>query len=170
MTQLKKGATEANINNTLFQARSQGDGHSYMVHNPYSGCTGRVEKHSPYGRAAVLTIRHTKECNCLDVLLKDLCKYADKVVKQKHMYRTRRDDLIVHLKLRMPLPALPDDIRTAVKIRANARVEREIKASADDARSDMELRDVVDEHNGQRLIEQWSDIEAYQDRKIWRDW
>ncbi|KAI4864596.1 hypothetical protein F4820DRAFT_330838 [Hypoxylon rubiginosum] len=146
----------------LLAARQRISKTTHKMVNEKTGCYGLTVQDTPDSRANI-TIHHGVRCNCLDVHLLHLHQQAQVAYKQNNVKRGRRDDLIVAVKLRLPNIGLAD-IGLTVKIPQPRK-----KVSPEEAGSHP-LRVVEELSSGQLLIEEWDSVEAWQNRKIWKDW
>ncbi|KAK7754756.1 hypothetical protein SLS62_003316 [Diatrype stigma] len=147
-----------NLNTALLEARKRASNGRYRVKSQHTGCTGIVSKRGT-GTPTNLTIKHAINCDCLDVRLTDLCKHANRMVRQGRVQRARKFDLVLALKLRSRLPR-------ALRLRHAGGQAREM---ADDGEDEDVLR-VIEFNGDQTLTEMWNSPEAYRKRKVWQDW
>lgn len=147
-----------NINMTLLEARKCVSNGRYVVRNQHTGCIGIVSKEGT-GRPSNLTINHAINCDCLDVRLTELCKHANRMVRQGRVQRARKYDLVLALKLRSRIP-------WALRLK---HVRRQKRDATDDG-EDEEVLKVIEVNDAQTLTEMWDSPEAYRKRKIWQDW
>ncbi|KAI2603664.1 hypothetical protein GGR54DRAFT_462524 [Hypoxylon sp. NC1633] len=144
-------------NQLLLQARKRISKTTYKIVNKKTGCYGVAVKDSP-SRRSHLTIHHGVRCGCAGVHMIHLHKHANVVYKRNWIKRGRRDDLIMAIKLRLP----------DMGFKANKRKRR--KPVKSEEAGERPLRVVEGMPSGQMLIEEWDSVEAWKNRKIWRDW
>ncbi|KAI0471004.1 hypothetical protein GGR56DRAFT_683148 [Xylariaceae sp. FL0804] len=176
-------AQSSSLARALLRGRAPiGDTHSFSVkERSGTGCFGwaRVLKRRRRGtRARELHVAHAAGCKCRDVTLHALCAYADKLARHGQIPEgdggNFRDLLVLHLKLRMPLDdggghvVLPWDIRKRLR-------SQQINRPRGEVEEEVEMQRVLDEYcppvgPQQKLVEEWKNLEAYRQRKIWKDW
>ncbi|KAI8626297.1 hypothetical protein F5Y19DRAFT_226471 [Xylariaceae sp. FL1651] len=152
------------LNEVLAKGRRWIDTHSYLVKNTYTGCWGLAHKNSERTRAE-LTIAHSADCECMDVRLLHICQHADRMVKQGHVAKRFRDDFVIAIKTRR---RLPQPLPQAVRFHAGRK--QVVKRDPAEREADNKIVNVVDSHNGQRLVEKWKSLKAWKERLIWKDW
>ncbi|KAI0434611.1 hypothetical protein F5Y09DRAFT_236250 [Xylaria sp. FL1042] len=140
------------------------EGKSWMIRNRETGCFGMSIKHHE-GERTEITIVHTVDCDCLDVRLLHICQHAARLVKKKQLARRSRDAFVIATKIRRELSLpVPEAVRfPAVRKQVVRRWKKEVAAEEKPI-------PVVDVHHLQRLVEKWKSLEAYKERRIWKDW
>ncbi|KAI1774237.1 hypothetical protein F4818DRAFT_77425 [Hypoxylon cercidicola] len=141
----------------LLKARQRISKTTYKMVNEKTGCYGVGVRDTP-GSRPNLTIHHGVKCKCLDVHLIHLHKHAQVTYKRNGIKRGRRDNLIMAIKLRLP------DMGLTIKIPQPRKPVNPDEAGSHPTRVVEELR------SGQRLIEECDSVEAWRNRKIWKDW
>ncbi|KAI1138538.1 hypothetical protein F5Y05DRAFT_43039 [Hypoxylon sp. FL0543] len=141
----------------LLRARERISSTTYKIVNQETGCYGVAVRLTPGGRSNI-TIHHGIHCRCLDVHMMHLAKHADVTYKRGGIKKTRRDDLIMAIKLRLPNVGIrikmPESTKPINPAEANDRPRRVIEEMP----------------GGQILIEMWDTVEAWSNRTIWKDW
>ncbi|KAI1087861.1 hypothetical protein F5B19DRAFT_43437 [Rostrohypoxylon terebratum] len=141
----------------LFKARERISRLTYKIVNEKTGCYGVAERATINSRPKI-TIHHNIECECADVPLSDIAQHANVLFKQQCIRRTRRDDLIMAVKLGHP------DV--GIKIQVPSPKRRVDSEEVDET----PLRVIEEMRGGQVLIEMWDTPEAWRKRTIWKDW
>ncbi|XXG99731.1 hypothetical protein Hte_006072 [Hypoxylon texense] len=150
------------IDEVLLGVRERMSSTTHKMVNEQTGCYGLAVQETPRSRANI-TIHHMVECSCLDVHLIHLHEHAHTAYKQNAIRMGRRDDLIMAIKLRLPGIDL-GDAGLPVKI-----LQPREPVSPGEAGS-RPIRVVEELITGQFLIEEWDSVDAWQNRKIWKDW
>ncbi|KAL7624977.1 hypothetical protein AAE478_004191 [Parahypoxylon ruwenzoriense] len=145
----------------LFRARRRVSGTTYRIFNKLTGCYGAAVRDTPESRSAV-TIYHGTRCCCLDVRMSVIAEHAQNRYRRRRIKATRRDDLVMAIKLRLP----------NMGIRYKVAVDND--PASPNAASPKEANDrplkVIDMRKGQMLVEEWTSAEAWRKRTIWKDW
>ncbi|KAI1101225.1 hypothetical protein F4804DRAFT_16867 [Jackrogersella minutella] len=141
----------------LLKARERVSKTSYRIVNQETGCYGVAERDTPASRPNI-TIHHNIKCGCLDVRMRHLRKHANVTWKRKGIRKARRDDLIIAIKLRLPNVGIRTKMRQSNTPMNPEDVDEE------------PIRVVEDMPGGQLLIEMWDTVEAWMNRRIWKDW
>ncbi|KAI1375078.1 hypothetical protein F4677DRAFT_140266 [Hypoxylon crocopeplum] len=141
----------------LLRARKWKSKTMYTFVNEKTGCYGVAAMNTPRSRPN-LTIHHGLRCECLDVHLIHIHKHANIMYKRNGIRRGRRDDLIMAIKLRLPNMGI------------TVKMPKARKSVNPEEAGDCPINVVEETKRGQKLVETWQSVEAWKNRKIWKDW
>ncbi|KAI5865396.1 hypothetical protein GGS23DRAFT_425327 [Durotheca rogersii] len=148
----------------LLRARRRVSKTTYQLFNRKTGCHGTVVQNTSNGRSTV-TVYHGTNCRCLDIRMSALAEHAQRRYKRRHIKATRRDDLLIAIKLRLPKMGIRYKMPVSIKPTSTGAAD-----SKEDDNDDQPVRVLDEMGNGQVLVEEWKSAEAWRRRTIWKDW